>query len=478
MASLGSPTAIGLSEDEFDRRATILTDEVIPKAGQAVGDAKASAGALPVALKVPSGATIEGVDAVNAAADNINTAMQNMTGHQFSAYGEAEPSSVSIQNYPEGASTQGTGLGEESGISQLPGRSVDLSKAEKTQLENLSAQLEKLRNSPTVTTASDVLTNINTDIGKWDNPQFGSGNSPVQGVLKYSYGQIKAIVAEADPALSAANSTYHDLMNLKSQIANQAGQTGQSSALLMRRVLSGDKSNSVVPLLQKLDAVTAPFRNGDATSLVQQAILADWSTSLFGDETTRQLLSKAVSQGNRMAYAETSIFGYPRVFMNNLVKGAMAALSPDPAAYAMSIAKGEDFSLNPLARYIDNQMNKTTSIPIIGAFTQQLKNWGVSANNAESSAKVLFKMFLLQQLTRQNGTSNPSQGGPFTLPVNNTISYPPSSQSASSSPLSMANANQTASAIRSLTPPQTGQAMGRTLGVSTPGKLSMSSSLS
>ncbi|HEY5235538.1 MAG TPA: hypothetical protein VIJ14_05125, partial [Rhabdochlamydiaceae bacterium] len=109
-----------------------------------------------------------------------------------------------------------------------------------------------------------------------------------------------------------------------------------------------------------------------------------------------------------------------------------------------------------------------------------LKNWGVSVTAAEPAAKVLFKMFLMQQLTRTNGFT-PPQGAPQTLPVNTTVSYPSAPQSnasATSSPLSVATAKNTASSIRSLSPQTTGQGMSHTLGVSMPGKINMSSSLS
>jgi len=317
MASLGQPNAVGLAEDEFDKRAALLTDKVIPAAGKALGAARDAAGDAPIVLNV-EGSPVTGSDAVHTMTDNINEVMQNLTRHQFSAYATGENSALSISNYAEGASTAGTGV--EGDIVPLPGRNVDLSSTEQKQLQYLSDQLAKLKDTPTLQTAMDVKTNLSTEVGKWSDPQFGSANSPVQGVMKYAYGQVAQSISDVSPEIAKVTDDYSALMNLRDQLSAQAGKDGQNSALMMRRVLSGDKSNSVVPILNQLDAATAPFREGDATSLVQHSILSSWATNLFGDESTKGLLSQAISQGNKLSSEGSSIFGYPKQFMNYLVR--------------------------------------------------------------------------------------------------------------------------------------------------------------
>lgn len=474
MSSLSQPTAVGLAENEFDRRAAMLTGKVIPQAGEAVGAAKRAAADLPIIHIDESGAESVGIDALHQIGDKINNAMQQMTGHEFMSY--ANPEEMIKINLKGGASTQGIGMGSEDLISQIPGRSVDLSSKETKQLENLAAQLKKLQENPNVQTASDVLINLDNDIGKWGNKQFGEGNSPVEGVLKFARGTINRAIAPASPEIAKANATYSSLMDLKQEIARQAGAEGQSSALAMRRVLSGDKSNSVVPMLNQLDAVTAPFRKGDVSSLIQHSILSNWSTTMFGDATTKGLLSKAMAEGRDLSNEGASVFGYPRQWMRSLIQSSLSAISPNPEGYAMAMANGKEFSLNPLVRFLDKAMDSTAVVPIFGDFMKQLKEWGVSATNAEPAAKILTKIFLMQQLTRTNSFTPPN-GVPQTLSPSNTINYPQEQQSTTSQPVSLGTTKQTASAIRELTPAQSGQAMGRTLGVPTPGKLNMTNSL-
>lgn len=389
-----TPSAYGVAEQEARRRATILTNQVIPQAGEQLNALREAAANEPVVMKSPNGPTTAGVDAVNAASDNINNVLQKLTRHQFTSYAEGEAGGLKIENYPEGAST--AGMSEDgSGVTPLPGRSVDLSPAESKQLTYLSQQLEKLKASPTVATAMDVKTNINSEVGKWSNPQFGSGNSPVEGVMKYAYGQVSNLIHSVSPEIDDATNHFADLENLKESIGKEAGQAGQNASLMMRRVTSGDQASDIIPILNKLDEVTAPFRSKSEPSLVSHAVMSDWATRNFGGDTAKTLFSQATSEGS-------SMLGYARAIARTVVKEAAKGLTPDPLEFAKSISVGNPESLNLVTRLAQKAMNSTEAVPLMGQITKGLQKYGISPNNGGPILFKLIKTALFEKLTAPN----------------------------------------------------------------------------
>ena len=405
------PTPDAIAEDAMANRANLLVNKVIPAAGKAVGEAKAAAGKLPLTIAQDgAGAPSVGSSAVDSIQDQINEAMQNMTGHQFASYASGEDGGLQIMNY-KGASANGiSALPGEPNIAALPGRNVELSSSETKQLSKLSDYLSTLRENPTVQTASDVIQNLDNDIGKWSVPQFGenAGNTPVEGVLRYARGTINQAIRGASPELANANDAYSALKDLQANIGVAGGKNLRSASLLMRRVLSGDKSSEAIPVLDQLTQATQGYMPaGDSSNLVQHAILADWAKRTFGDTTTSGLLQQSVNHGVRDA---SSIFDYPRQFVQNILQNAIGALSPDPAEYAMSVAKGHPYSMNPVVRGIDELMNSAKDSPAFGNIVKGLQEMGVKAHNIEPAANNLFKTWLLQTVTHPANLA-PQGGG-------------------------------------------------------------------
>lgn len=486
LESLGEDTPVGIMEGKFMDRANDLTDRVIPQAGEAVGKAKAAAANLPLVVSKPGTQTLAGVDAVNALTDDINQRVMQMTGHGF---GEVKDGTESLP---------GLDMGEQESspvVYRLPGRDVVLSSKEEGQLQDLHGYLQRLQSKPLAGTASDILTNIDRDIGNWNTAQFGSSDSPVQGALKYARGAINNAIKGASPELAGANATYSALMDLKSTIGSEAGKAGQSGALMMRRVLSGDQATGpggVVPILNALDAATykgtkltdipdllSDLNNptgagktagqyvnqlessGQLDSLIKNSVLGKWATDMFGNETTKQLFSKGVAEGHQMAQGGASIFGYPRQFVQNQINKVLNVMSPDPAQYALSVAGGSPISMNVVTRNFDKLLDAEIDTPVVGKLVSgvqdALKSIGVTGKNLEPAAKAIFKTWLMNRLTQPKPTGFPLQSSGVPNAILPTgVSQPQSGAPQSSSPLSTAN---TSAAVRSLTPANSGQAM-------------------
>lgn len=453
MASLSNPTPVGIMENEFKNRIETLTSKVIPQAGKALGAARDAYGSQQLTWNIPGGSPLIGKDAVGELYNEINTTVQSMTRHGFGTIQDAEESLPGLVG-SKGPSTPA--------LYQLPGREVQLTKTESDQLQNLQGYLERLKQKPTIGAASDLLVNINRDIGSFKNSPLGEGNSPVEGALKRAAGLISDTIKNSSPEVAQATQTYADLMNLKDQLGSQAGKDAQNGALMMRRVISGDKSNSVVPVLNQLDAATAALRPGDKTTLVQHALLGRWSTEMFGDTSTKGLLAQAVGEGNKIANNAASIIGWPKQFVRNQIENILGAISPDPAGYAMSVAKGDPYSMNPIVRLLDKEVEFASKSPLLQSISASLKSFGVTAHNLEPIAKQILKVYLLQKLTQPKPDGFPNQQSPG---LQNTFVPPaqPATQPVSQAPqgrsLSAGVNTATDTAMRGLTAPDSGAAM-------------------
>lgn len=410
--NIRAATPDALAETEFRNRASTLIEKTIPDAGEKVGEARAAAAKLPVTFVNPTtGLKVEGPEAVNSVMDDINGVMQKLTGHEFSSYSSGGEGMLKI-NYPGGATTAGIEP-VEGAISQIPGRTVQLSPAEIKQLENIDRYLKTLSENPTVQTASDQLINIDNDIGKWSKPIYGenAGNTPVEGVLRYARGAINRIIAPSSPEIAQANARYSELMDLKAAIGAEAGTRGQNASLAMRRVLSGDQAADIIPMLDQLDAATSAFRPNDKSTLVQHATVAWWAKNTLGDPSTKTLLNQYI---NRDINDTSTLFGQTKYLIKAGMQRTLGAFSPDPAKYALSVARGEPQSMNVLVRGIDRIVDSAKGIKLINKFASSLKTLGVTSENVEGTAKTLFKVWLIQQLTSPK-QPQPQQSGPSVI---------------------------------------------------------------
>lgn len=459
LASLSDKTPVGLMKEKFRQVGQTLIDKAIPAAGKELGKARKAAAHLPIMSSSNEGSVLSGADAANDLLDKINNVTMEMTGHGFGI----------ARDVPEEV-LPGLTIGSEKGQSalyQLPGREVQLSNNESKQLENLMGYLQRIQDKPTASVVSDMLINIKRDLGTMRSSEFGQSNSPVEGALNYAYGQIRQVIGQTSPEVDAATSKYANLVGLKDALAVQAGKEGQSGALMMRRVFSGDQSDDVVPVLNALDNATRPFRPGDKTTLLQHSALGRWATDMSGNESVKQLFAQGVKEGNAMSSGAASLVGIPRSLVNKSLSATFGFIHPDPLQYALSVAKGSPQSMNPVARLLDSEIKALDGTPLLTGMHDTLKSWGVNATAIKPFANQLIKYWIMQKL------SQPKQPGfPLDTPgVPNTNYLVPGDQpqsQAPSQPFSSAVSNQSASDARSLTPQSTGQGMSsqsRSLGI-------------
>lgn len=440
-------TPSGMAEQAMEKRANILLDDVIPKAGQAVGDARKAASGLPITLLDDTGQVLgKGRDAAEMTASKINDTVQEMTGHGFGTIAKS-----------------GFEGGKAPVVYQLPGRAVELTEAETKKLQTLYGQLDLLQNKPTTGTASDILKNLDGMID-WDTAATGY-TSPVDGAIKMARGKINAMIAPASPELAKANAAYSSLMDLRGAMGQAAGKNLQNASLFMRRVLSGDKSTDVIPLLDQLDSATSPFITRQMLqtdpllrgNLVQHAIVSDWAKRLFGDASAQTLFEQRMTQ--RTADDAASLVGLPKQFARKSLSGILNSFTPDAKEYAMSVAKGAPLSMDPLVRGIDKVIDSAAAAPILGKFVQGLKDMGLTAANAEGPAKALFKAWLISTLTQPKNYQEPGAAQQVLPPGVPPLVTPPASNEQSMAPTgrSLSIAGPAQAAINNVTPPTSGQ---------------------
>lgn len=464
-SDIRTPTAHALAEQAAQARAKILVKQVIPQAGQAVGAAKKAAGDLPISLATDASTPPAiGIDAAHNITANIGQKVEDMTGFGF---GTAHDNTEGLPGLP-GTQGESTPI-----VRQLPGSYKELSDADVGRLQKLQGYLDLLKAKPNVGTASDIIHNLEQDINR-NTPTFGAPQTPVNGALKYASHAINDAIRGASPALADANSTYHDLMELKGQITDQAGSDFQNASLMMRRVVSGDKSADAINTLDNLSKVTQPYatgpffekNSGAGSNLVTHAMLADWATKNFGGASARTLLNQYTNEG-------ASMVGYASRIAKTILKEAASHMTPDSREYALAVAKGQPYSLNPLTRLAENVMKSAETKPFIGAVAKYLSAHGINPTNAEGVVDKLVRASIFQALTSptsqnrlipesslQQLPSSPPQDAlqPAGIPAPNVQSQGPSSRALSS------GVNKASStALKGLTAPTSGQAMSANL---------------
>lgn len=389
-----------IAADALKARANILFDRVIPEAGQAVGEAKKAARTLPIAIQDEAGnIAVSGKEAAQQVIQDIGQKVESMTGHIFGKVRGSELDYV-----------------QRSTPAVLPasGSNIELTTSQISKLEKLQGYVEALQDNPTAGFASDMVKNIDQIIGKaWDNPK-SAAKDPVITAAKYARGAINRIISPAAPELAKANEAFSHLQDLAAQIGTEAGKKLQSASLAERRLMSGDKWN--YPFLTELSQVTQPFiKAREAASnpilqgdLVQHAIVSDWAKMNYGDATTKTMMRQHFM---REVDGATSFLGYPKQWVRSLARGAMGAMSPDPYQYALSVARGNPQSMEPLGRAFDSFVDSLEGKNVVSSFAKQFKGMGLSAKHAEEAALPLVKAFFFKQLTQpqtQNQQPQPS----------------------------------------------------------------------
>lgn len=363
-------------------------EKVVPDIGQAVGTARKAAGNLPITSVDTNGQVLaQGQAAGQAAFDDIHNVVNEMTGHQFGT--------IAKSGF-EGGSTPI--------VTQMPGRQIEISNADTEKLKTLYGQLDLLQSKPTVGVASDILKNLDGMID-WNTAATGH-TSPVDGAIQYARGAVNRLIAPASPELSVANAAYSQAMDLKGQIATEAGNNLQNANLFMRRAVSGDMGARVEPIFKQLDAATKPYMPANTPGLIQHAILADWSKSMFGGDTTKTLLQRAVRNQNSDVDMVTASLGYARNFAKVILNRTLGFLKPDAAEYARAIASGKEYSPHAFDRLLNMSILSDNS-PILKQTIQGLHNVGLTPTNEVEAAKSILRAWTIQKLTQpQNSQTN------------------------------------------------------------------------
>lgn len=386
------PTPVQVAENAMVKRAHIFMTQVLPKAGEAVGAAKDAARDLPISLGTGPGAIV-GHDAAQSIFSDVIQKVEQMTKHTFG----------SIEN-------SGFEGGRTPVLAQMHGSAIELNETEQKQLQSVYKALDGLANyKPTVGQALDQVVNLRKSLRGAIKKGDLVTDSPVVGAVKYAIGAINDSVRNASPELASVLTNFSDLKNLQKSLAKNAGDDLQSANLMMRRVVAGDKSGHVIPILDQLTQVTDPFIKPSMAlkdpelqgNLVQHAILGKWATDQFGDESTKTLLQGYTSKEKEAG----GFLTYPRRFAAGVMNHALGAISPKPLEYAQSLGKGEAQSMEPIARTVDKIMASAEGNKLVGGFVTKLRQMGFTAKNLEEKiALPLARAYYMNKL------NNPETG--------------------------------------------------------------------
>lgn len=451
-----APTVDSVIMSDIQKGANLLDEKVIPEAGKAVGDARKAAANIPIMSVQSNAAPVAGANVVDILKDQINEKIQAITGHQFSTYSDGIDHGLSIENYPEGAPTTGlTATEDEHSVVPLAGRpAAQLEPSESKSLGWLSKQLEILKDSPTVQTASDIITQLDKKIDWARIREYGAKSSPVDSILQQARGMINGVIRPAAPDLAAANDVYGPLAQAKQALVDAAGKDLDHLDLLTRRVIYSGQSENAQSVLDTLQQAVTPYLPPGEESYTTKAIVARFARDAFSGKIGQTGFAQGMSSGDAGALAS----GYRGRLVSAALRAGKRALAPDTAQYAMSISKGEPYSFIPLMHKIDEFVDSPSSNALTQSFKNGLSQLGVSSSNAGIAAKAMLRIMMVQQITRPNQLSNPQPNPTAPQAQFNPQSSAPTAPVQSSKSLSLAPkaANQ---AVKSLTPASSGQAM-------------------
>jgi hypothetical protein len=268
-------------------------------------------------------------------------------------------------------------------------RSID--KGDEKRILDIYDQLKQLNAAPTLHRASDVLRNVDeaVDWKKYDQA-LRVNRDPLQGLLRMTGAGLNDAVRHTSPLLASANDEFSKLKGVERELSQGAGPTLSRASLLMRRVFSGDKSRQSMQILDNLQKITG-------RDYVKEAALAKFATDMFGDEhqqtLLRQQLGGAIREGRVLTGSTWPIIG-------PLVRGGARVLTPDTENYATALTKGHSYTLGPLGEAYDNMLDSAHGKAIIGPIADEMKQLGLSPQNAKTAAEKLLKSYLFNRLTQ------------------------------------------------------------------------------
>lgn len=319
-SDLNTPTATGVMAEKLNEATDAITAK-IKTAGQAVGDAVKNNGALKIGTNPETNNSF-----TDEILSSFNKKLEDTFGHEVS-YAPEDTTKLMIGGEKVTAEPQLT----EPTLSPLEGRSRTITPADQKRMLEIHTQIMDLADHPTVAKASDVVHNLDglIDYSKVD--QVGVNHDPLQGIIRSTRGEINGAIRTTAPNVATANDRFSQLKNIENEIGERAGNDMQRSALVMRRVFSGDQSGKSLQLFNDI-------KNETGIDLIKHSALAKFATDNFGNESSKSLLQQELNQGGSM------IGGMKRSLLAPIKKATSALVVPNTEKYAMKIAGGSQYS--------------------------------------------------------------------------------------------------------------------------------------
>lgn len=312
---LNTPTGTGLVASKLNEAADAITQK-LKTAGQAVGDAIKQNGAK---LIGPNSETGNGF--TDDILSNFNKKLEDTFGHEITYNPEGN---IKLTIDGENIASQPN---NEPRLVPLPDRSRTIIPSDQNRILAIHKQIVDLADNPSVAKASDVVHNLDDLIDYSKVDQVGINHDPLQGIIRSTRGEINGAIRTTSPEIAMANDRFSQLKDIENEIGEKAGNDLQRSALVMRRVFSGDQSGKSLELLNNI-------KNETGIDLVKHSALAKFATDNFGDASSRSLLQQELNQGGSM------LGGFKRALITPIKNTVGKVLIPDTQNAAMKIAGG------------------------------------------------------------------------------------------------------------------------------------------
>lgn len=336
-ANVRNNTPIGLADSKITKSADILTKK-IDEAGAAIGEAKKVSGKLPIGINPTTGNNL-----ADEVLSNYNKTIEDRFGHTVET--PVDNTSIKIDGKKVTSASFKPDPKAVPELVPMKGSLREISGPDSKRLLDIHSQLTKFAHNPTVSTASDIVHNIDdiVDWGKLNN--FGSEKAPVDSALASLRGDLNHnVIRPSAPSLASANDAFSTLARLREDFSGQVGNDLQRGELPLARVFSGDKNNNVVSVFDRMKSVTG-------IDLVKEAGLAKWATDNFGSETAKSLFSQRMSEGGG------ALMQVKRSAVRFLKKAISTGSSPDVTKYALSLS-GQP-SANVIKNFIEGPKYQT-----------------------------------------------------------------------------------------------------------------------
>lgn len=316
---LNTPTATGAVAEKLNQASDVITQR-LKEAGGAVGEAVKKTGATPIGMN-----PVTKTPFTDEILSSFNRKLEDTFGHEI-RYSPSGNTSLRI-----GGTTMHEFPAGDPELAALDGRSRTISSADKTRILTMHNQIMDLAQNPTVAKGSDVVHNLDDLIDYSKVDQVGINHDPLQGIIRSTRGEINGAIRSASPEIAAANDRFSQLKAIDNEIGEKAGHDLQRSALVMRRVFSGDQSGKSLQLLNDIKRETG-------IDLIKHSALAKFATDTFGNEASKSLLQQEINQGGSM------VGGMRRAILAPLKDVAKRLVIPEPGTYAKKITQGKKYA--------------------------------------------------------------------------------------------------------------------------------------